>query len=48
MEELLLQMKKLLNEVLNALSNYGSNKKYKNRFKGINSRLDEMQASILN
>ena len=36
-----------LNEILTALSNYGSHKKYKNRFKGINSRLDEMQASIL-
>ncbi|UHA71663.1 DegT/DnrJ/EryC1/StrS family aminotransferase [Paenibacillus sp. 481] len=30
-----------------ALRNYGSHKKYENIFKGVNSRLDEMQASIL-
>jgi dTDP-4-amino-4,6-dideoxygalactose transaminase len=30
-----------------ALSNYGSNKKYHHIYKGINSRLDEMQAAIL-
>lgn len=29
------------------LRNYGSNKKYYNEFKGINSRLDEVQASLL-
>lgn len=32
---------------IRALGNYGSHKKYENRFKGINSRLDEMQASFL-
>lgn len=32
---------------LNALRNYGSQKKYHNKFKGYNSRLDEMQAAIL-
>ena len=36
-----------LYEILTALSNYGSHKKYENRFKGINSRLDEIQSSIL-
>ncbi|RXM43985.1 DegT/DnrJ/EryC1/StrS aminotransferase family protein [Flavobacterium sp. YO64] len=30
------------------LRNYGSNKKYYNEVKGLNSRLDEMQAAILN
>lgn len=30
------------------LRNYGSEKKYYNRFKGFNSRLDELQAGILN
>lgn len=30
-----------------ALRNYGSEKKYYNRYKGINSRLDEIQAAIL-
>jgi len=30
-----------------ALLNYGSNIKYKNKFKGINSRLDELQAALL-
>lgn len=30
-----------------ALRNYGSHEKYKNLFKGVNSRLDEMQAAIL-
>jgi dTDP-4-amino-4,6-dideoxygalactose transaminase len=33
--------------VLRALSNYGSHKKYENFYKGVNSRLDEMQAAIL-
>lgn len=32
---------------LRALANYGSETKYKNMFKGINSRLDEIQAGIL-
>ncbi len=36
-----------LYEILTALSNYGSQKKYENKFKGINSRLDEIQSSIL-
>ena len=30
-----------------ALRNYGSHEKYKNRYKGINSRLDEIQAAML-
>jgi dTDP-4-amino-4,6-dideoxygalactose transaminase len=34
-------------EVLNALRNYGSHDKYKNRYKGVNSRLDEIQAAML-
>src|SRR5690606_9932998 len=33
--------------VLRALRNYGSEQKYKNRYKGPNSRLDEMQAALL-
>lgn len=33
--------------IIKALRNYGSNKKYKNLYKGINSRLDEIQAAIL-
>ncbi|OQM46892.1 MULTISPECIES: DegT/DnrJ/EryC1/StrS family aminotransferase [Anoxybacillaceae] len=32
---------------LRALRNYGSYEKYQNLFKGLNSRLDEMQAAIL-
>jgi dTDP-4-amino-4,6-dideoxygalactose transaminase len=36
-----------LAEVLKALRNYGSHKKYKNIYKGVNSRLDEIQAAIL-
>ncbi len=32
---------------LSSLRNYGSEKKYYNQFKGVNSRLDEMQAAIL-
>ena len=38
---------KELSEIVRALSNYGSQKKYHNLYKGINSRLDEMQAAIL-
>lgn len=34
-------------EKIRALRNYGSHKKYQNRFKGVNSRLDEIQAAIL-
>ncbi|TWX67637.1 DegT/DnrJ/EryC1/StrS family aminotransferase [Colwellia sp. C1TZA3] len=32
---------------ISALRNYGSHEKYKNVYKGINSRLDEMQAAML-
>ncbi|MEI8390336.1 MAG: DegT/DnrJ/EryC1/StrS family aminotransferase [bacterium] len=38
----------ILAEKLRALRNYGSHKKYENLYKGINSRLDEIQAAILN
>ncbi|MHC5105997.1 DegT/DnrJ/EryC1/StrS family aminotransferase [Enterobacter ludwigii] len=37
-----------LADVLKALRNYGSHIKYQNNYKGVNSRLDEMQAAILN
>jgi dTDP-4-amino-4,6-dideoxygalactose transaminase len=37
-----------LASVIRALSNYGSFKKYENRYQGLNSRLDEIQAAILN
>lgn len=33
--------------ILRALGNYGSNKKYENRYQGVNSRLDEIQAAML-
>jgi len=33
--------------VVRALANYGSQKKYENLFKGVNSRLDEIQAAVL-
>ena len=36
-----------LAEMIKALRNYGSHEKYKNLVPGINSRLDEMQAAIL-
>lgn len=36
-----------LANVLKALRNYGSHKKYHNIYQGVNSRLDEMQAAIL-
>ena len=36
-----------LNCVIRALRNYGSSKKYINSYRGINSRLDEIQAAIL-
>jgi dTDP-4-amino-4,6-dideoxygalactose transaminase len=36
-----------LAHTLRALRNYGSHEKYKNLFKGVNSRLDEMQAAML-
>ncbi len=32
---------------IRAISNYGSHEKYKNLYKGVNSRLDEMQAALL-
>ncbi len=37
----------VLANTIRALGNYGSQKKYKNLYKGINSRLDEMQAAML-
>lgn len=36
-----------LAEVIRALRNYGSHKKYINEYQGINSRLDELQAALL-
>ncbi|MDN3649304.1 DegT/DnrJ/EryC1/StrS family aminotransferase [Reinekea marina] len=36
-----------LAETLRALRNYGSHEKYKNLFRGVNSRLDEIQAAML-
>lgn len=36
-----------LADILRAIANYGSRKKYNNVYQGINSRLDEIQASIL-
>jgi len=36
-----------LAEVCRAIGNYGSQKKYENIYKGINSRLDEIQAAVL-
>lgn len=36
-----------LANVIKALRNYGSHKKYENLYKGMNSRLDEMQAAML-
>lgn len=36
-----------LAHTLRALRNYGSHEKYKNLFKGVNSRLDEIQAAML-
>ncbi|MFS1984174.1 DegT/DnrJ/EryC1/StrS family aminotransferase [Vibrio breoganii] len=38
---------KELSDLLVALRNYGSHKKYENKYKGVNSRLDEMQAAML-
>ena len=37
----------LLAETVRAIANYGSHKKYVNRYKGMNSRLDEIQAAAL-
>ena len=39
---------KKLADMIRALGNYGSNKKYVFPFKGKNSRLDEIQAAVLN
>lgn len=36
-----------LAQIIRALGSYGSYKKYENLYKGINSRLDEMQAALL-
>jgi len=36
-----------LAQTIRALGNYGSHKKYENLYKGINSRLDEIQAAML-
>jgi dTDP-4-amino-4,6-dideoxygalactose transaminase len=36
-----------LAHVLKAIRNYGSHKKYENLYRGVNSRLDEIQAAIL-
>lgn len=36
-----------LAEVIRQLGNYGSKKKYVNNYKGVNSRLDEIQAAVL-
>ena len=37
-----------LANVVKALSNYGSSKKYNNHYQGFNSRMDEIQAAFLN
>jgi len=37
----------VLAQTIRSLGNYGSHKKYENLYKGINSRLDEMQAALL-
>ena len=37
-----------LANVISALRNYGSHIKYENKFQGLNSRLDEIQAAFLN
>jgi dTDP-4-amino-4,6-dideoxygalactose transaminase len=36
-----------LAQTISVLRNYGSDKKYHNRYKGFNSRLDELQAAVL-
>lgn len=38
----------VLAQLVATIANYGSQKKYLNRYKGVNSRLDELQAGILN
>lgn len=37
-----------LAKVIRAIANYGSEEKYINKYKGLNSRLDEIQAAVLN
>lgn len=37
-----------LAKTIEALRNYGSHKKYENKYQGLNSRLDEIQAAFLN
>jgi len=37
----------LLAKTIRALANYGSDEKYVNKYQGLNSRLDEIQASVL-
>ena len=39
---------KALATTIEALRNYGSHKKYENKYQGLNSRLDELQAAFLN
>jgi dTDP-4-amino-4,6-dideoxygalactose transaminase len=36
-----------LAETIRVLRNYGADKKYRNKYKGLNSRLDEVQAALL-
>ena len=36
-----------LSQVIRALGNYGSHRKYENLYQGVNSRLDEIQAAVL-
>ena len=38
----------VLAKTIEALRNYGSHKKYENKYQGLNSRLDEIQAAFLN
>lgn len=38
---------KELADTVSAIRNYGSHVKYENKFKGVNSRLDELQAALL-
>jgi dTDP-4-amino-4,6-dideoxygalactose transaminase len=37
-----------LSEIVRALGNYGSKEKYVNKYRGLNSRMDEIQAALLN
>lgn len=36
-----------LAQIIRALANYGSHKKYENKYRGLNSRMDEIQAAFL-